>query len=137
MHYRSKLLQIVLSVLIESTTVLSAALFLCTLIPAGLQGQTTGSPYTDGGTVFRAIYDIGVDDPSLYTGPRRTDINGDGVFDALDDQEIVRRLDFNGDGQVAVEEELAMRILGRGAYDANPLHFDIPRMIRFGMEVSF
>ena len=99
--------------------------------------QTSGSPYSDGGTVRRAIYDIGVDDPSLYTGPRRTDINGDGVFNELDDQEIARRLDFNGDGQVGVEEELAMRILGYGAYDANPLHFDIPRLIRFGVEVSF
>jgi hypothetical protein len=65
------------------------------------------------------------------------DISGDGIFDEEDDAIIVDRLDFNGDGVVSVEEELAMRILARGAFDATPENFDIPRLVRIGLEVKF
>ncbi len=99
--------------------------------------QTTGSPYSDGQTVRRAIDGIGVDDPSLYTGPRRTDINGDGVFDEADDAMIIDHLDFNGDGKVSVEEELTMRLLAGGANDATPFNFDRPREVRLGFEMRF
>jgi hypothetical protein len=99
--------------------------------------QTTGSPYSDGQTVRRAIDDLGVDDPSLYTGPRRTDINGDGVFDEADDAMIIDHLDFNGDGAVSVDEELTMRLLARGANDATPYNFERPREVRLGFEMRF
>jgi hypothetical protein len=99
--------------------------------------QTSGSPYSDGQTTERAIDDLDIDDPSLYVGPRRLDISGDGIFDEEDDWIIIDRLDFNGDGIVSVEEELAMRILARGAYDAAPENFDIPRLVRIGLEVKF
>jgi hypothetical protein len=99
--------------------------------------QTTGSPYSDGQTVERAIDDLGIDDPSLYTGPRRTDINNDGVFDEADDAMIIDHLDFNGDGSVSVDEELAMRLLARGANDATPFNFERPREVRLGFEMRF
>jgi len=99
--------------------------------------QTSGSPYSDGQTTERAIDDLPVDDPSLYVEPRLWDISGDGIFDEEDVAIIASRLDFNGDGMVSVDEELAMRILARGAYDATPENFDIPRMVRIGLEVKF
>jgi hypothetical protein len=99
--------------------------------------QTTGSPYSDGQTIRRAIDALGLNDPSLYTGPRRTDINGDGNLDDLDDQELTRRLDFNGDGTVSVDEELAMRVLASGASDADPFNFERPREVRLGFELRF
>lgn len=98
---------------------------------------TTGSPYTDGQTVRRAIDDLGLADPGLYAGPRITDIDGDGDADDDDLAEITHRLDFNGDGTVSVDEELAMRILARGANDADPRNFGIPRLVRLGVEVRF
>ncbi|MFQ6104848.1 MAG: TonB-dependent receptor domain-containing protein [Candidatus Glassbacteria bacterium] len=99
--------------------------------------QTTGSPISDGNTVADAIDGIGLSDPSLYTGPRATDINGDGVADENDLPEIIRRVDFNGDGQVTIEEELAMRILAEGARDWNTDNYDRPREVRLGFEVRF
>jgi hypothetical protein len=99
--------------------------------------QTTGSPYSDGQTIRRAIDGLGVDDPSLYVEPRTTDIDGDGDFDDDDDAEIRRRLDFNGDGTVSVDEELAMRILSGGANEADPYNFESPRQVRLGFELRF
>ena len=99
--------------------------------------QTTGSPITDGYTVTDAIDGTGITDPNLYTGPRATDINGDGVADELDLPEIIRRVDFNGDGRVTIEEELAMRILAEGARDWYPDNYDLPRQVRLGFEVRF
>lgn len=98
---------------------------------------TTGSPYTDGQTVRRAIEDLGLNDPSFYAGPRVNDIDGGGDVDDADRAEITHRLDFNGDGTVTVDEELAMRILARGANDADPRNFGIPRLVRLGVEVRF
>ncbi len=83
---------------------------------------------------------MGIATPDLYVNPADrtpTDINGDGVRNEADRQEIIRRLDMNGDGTVTVEEELAMAILSIGAYDANPNNFDIPRLFRLGLEVKF
>jgi hypothetical protein len=99
--------------------------------------QTTGSPVTDGTTIRDAINGIGVNDPSLYTGPRLTDINGDGLLNDTDMDLIIDRLDFNSDGQVSLEEELAMRILAEGAGDWDPDNYDIPRQVRVGFEVRF
>ncbi len=114
----------------------SASVFSSAGITNGVY-QTTGSPYTDGQTVRRAIDDLGINDPSLYTGPRLTDINADGQLDDADMQEIISRLDFNGDGTVSVEEELTMRLLARGANDADPQNFDRPREVRLGFELRF
>jgi hypothetical protein len=121
------------------TSNLSALQQAAAFLPGIMNGvyQASGSPYSDGGTVKRAIDDLRISDPSLYTGPRITDINGDGSYDEFDLQEITRRLDFNGDGTVTVDEELAMRILAEGASDADPRHFDIPRLVRVGFEVRF
>jgi hypothetical protein len=102
--------------------------------------QTTGSPYTDGRTISDAIDFLGISTPELYVGPAdRTpkDINGDGVRDGADRAEIIRRLDMNGDGMVTLDEELAMAILAIGAHQANPDHFDIPRLFRLGLEIRF
>lgn len=51
--------------------------------------------------------------------------------------EITHRLNFNGDGEVSVDEELAMRILARGANEADPRNVGIPRLVRLGVEVRF
>jgi len=99
--------------------------------------QTTGSPVTDGQTVQDAINGIGADDPSLYTEPRLTDINGDGLYNDTDREIIIDRLDFNGDGKVTVDEELAMRMFSEGARDWNPGNYDIPRQVRLGFELRF
>ncbi|MFQ6104214.1 MAG: TonB-dependent receptor domain-containing protein [Candidatus Glassbacteria bacterium] len=114
----------------------SASVFSSAGITNGVY-QTTGSPYTDGQTIRRAIDDLGVDDPSLYTEPRWTDIDGDEDVDQDDIDEITSRLDFNGDGTVSIEEELTMRILARGANDATPYNFERPREVRLGFEVRF
>jgi hypothetical protein len=102
--------------------------------------QTTGSTFTDGLTVSDALDYLRIATPEEYIDPSQrepTDIDGDGDRDEADRAEIVRRLDMNGDGQVTVEEELAMAILAFGAFDANPENFDIPRLVRFGLEVQF
>ena len=107
--------------------------------------QTTGSPYTDGLTVSDALDYLGLAEPSFYYDNRSPnnpdiippDIDGDGDHDENDRAEVVRRLDMNGDGTVTVEEELAMAILSMGAYDANPNNFDIPRLLRVGLEIKF
>jgi hypothetical protein len=74
-----------------------------------------------------------------WNDPNRipTDINGDGVQDEADRAEIIRRLDINGDGEVTLEEELAMAILSIGAYNDSPNKFDIPSFFRLGIEVRF
>ncbi len=104
--------------------------------------QTSGSPYTDGNTISDALDYMGLSDPGDYVSPNdpsRTpsDIDGDGDQDEADREELIRRLDINGDGTVTVEEELAMAILSSGAYDADSGNFDIPRLFRIGVEVRF
>jgi outer membrane receptor protein involved in Fe transport len=104
--------------------------------------QTTGSPFTDGKTISDALDFMGISTPDFYVSPNDpsrtpTDIDGDGDRDDDDRAEIIRRLDMDGDGQVTIEEELAMAILSIGAYDANPNNFDIPRLFRLGLEIKF
>jgi hypothetical protein len=102
--------------------------------------NTTGSPFTDGLTVSDALDYLGIGSPEDYVDPSQrepSDIDGDGDRDEADRAEFIRRLDMNGDGQVTLEEELAMAILAHGAFDANPEHFDIPRLVRFGLEIRF
>ncbi len=102
--------------------------------------QTTGSPYTSWNTIQDALDYMGIATPDLYVSPEDrtpTDINGDGTRDDADRAEIIRRLDINGNGTVTVEEELAMAILAIGAFQDNPVYYDIPRLFRVGVEVRF
>ncbi len=102
--------------------------------------NTTGSPFTDGLTIRDALDYLGIGSPDLYVDPSQrtpTDIDGDGDRDEADRAEIIRRLDMDGDGQVTIDEELAMAILAQGAFDASPENFDIPRLVRIGFEIRF
>jgi hypothetical protein len=62
---------------------------------------------------------------------------GGRIEGSVRDMETGVPLAIDGDGRVMLDEELAMAILSVGAHQANPEHFDIPRLVRLGLEVRF
>jgi hypothetical protein len=99
-----------------------------------------GVNYSGITTIDDALDYLGISSPEIYIDPSQrtpTDINGDGNRDEADRLEIIRRLDMNGDGEVTVEEELAMAILSIGAYNDDAENFGIPRLVRIGFEIRF